>query len=96
MNVLNLVDLQNFQVTHVLFDMDGLLLDSNRLYLETTKAILARHGKVFDPVFHATTIGRRHKENTPNIIKHYGDFLTKEIYPYNASEVAPYNVNACC
>jgi len=59
-------------VTHCIFDMDGLLLDSNRLYLETTKAILAKHGKQIDPVFHPTTLGRRHQENSPIIIAHYG------------------------
>lgn len=35
-------------VTHVIFDMDGLLIDSETIYFETFKAIAAEYGKTYD------------------------------------------------
>ena len=35
-------------ITHVLFDMDGLLLDTEAVYTKVTSDILARYGKTFE------------------------------------------------
>ncbi|WP_122668872.1 HAD-IA family hydrolase [Pseudomonas viridiflava] len=42
----------------VIFDMDGLLLDSEGIYTEVTHAIASRHGKTFDWAIKQHTIGR--------------------------------------
>lgn len=44
-------------ITAVVFDMDGLLLDTEGIYTEATQIIARRHGKVFDWVVKRDTIG---------------------------------------
>ena len=48
----------NPAVTHVLFDMDGLLLDTEIFYTQVTQQIVGRYGKVFDWSLKANMIGR--------------------------------------
>jgi pseudouridine-5'-monophosphatase len=43
---------------HVLFDMDGVLLDTERLYTEATQSIVGRYGKFFGPDLKRETMGR--------------------------------------
>ena len=45
-------------VTHILFDMDGLLLDTEIIYTEVTQQIVGRYGKVFDWSIKSNMIGR--------------------------------------
>ena len=46
------------RVTHVIFDMDGVLLDTEPLYTQTTQAIVQRFGKDFSWDIKADMIGR--------------------------------------
>jgi pseudouridine-5'-monophosphatase len=45
-------------VQHVIFDMDGVLLDTERFYTEVTQAIVGRYGKTFDWSVKANMVGR--------------------------------------
>lgn len=45
-------------ISHVLFDMDGLLLDTEIVYTQATQRIVGRFGKVFDWSIKANMIGR--------------------------------------
>ncbi len=47
------------KVTHVLFDMDGLLLDTESFYTDVTQKIVGRYGKTFDWTLKAKMIGKK-------------------------------------
>ncbi|XP_010443430.1 PREDICTED: (DL)-glycerol-3-phosphatase 2-like [Camelina sativa] len=46
-------------ITHVIFDMDGLLLDTEKFYTEVQEIILARFNKTFDWSLKAKMMGRK-------------------------------------
>lgn len=45
-------------ISHVIFDMDGVLLDTERFYTEATQRIVARYGKRFDWSIKVNMMGR--------------------------------------
>ncbi|MEB2283873.1 MAG: HAD-IA family hydrolase [Myxococcales bacterium] len=45
-------------ISHVVFDMDGVLLDTERFYTEVTREIVGRYGKEFDWSLKGNMIGR--------------------------------------
>ena len=46
-------------VTHILYDMDGLLLDTEPFYTEVTQAIVGRYGHTFEWSLKSQMIGKR-------------------------------------
>jgi pseudouridine-5'-monophosphatase len=63
----------------VIFDMDGLLLDTEGIYTEVTHLIASRYGRVFDWAIKKHTIGRGARD--------FAEFVTTELQlPLSADE----------
>lgn len=69
-------------VTHCLFDMDGLLLDTERIYSKITQRILEDHGsnETYSFDFKVTLMGLQSYEVAERIIKRYNLPITAEDY----------------
>lgn len=68
----------------VIFDMDGLLVDSERVWMICESAMLARRGKVWDKNIQQKLIGMRMNDFLAGMIREYGltddaDVLEKEV-----------------
>jgi pseudouridine-5'-monophosphatase len=49
-------------ITHVLFDMDGLLLDTESVYTKVSQQILSRFGKTFDWSLKTQMMGKKERD----------------------------------
>ncbi|XP_065357458.1 probable pseudouridine-5'-phosphatase isoform X1 [Calliphora vicina] len=79
---------QNFKsVTHCIFDMDGLLLDTETLYTKATQQILDKYGKTYTWEVKMTFMGLRHMEMCQRIVEIYELPLTAEEYSKLQREV---------
>jgi pseudouridine 5'-phosphatase len=64
--------------THVLFDMDGVLLDTERLYTQATQSIVGRYGKFFGPDLKRETMGRDAHVSARILLERLGVPLTAD------------------
>ncbi|KAK9931748.1 hypothetical protein M0R45_019013 [Rubus argutus] len=67
-------------ITHVIFDLDGLLLDTEKFYTEVGKIILARYNKTFDWSVIAKMMGKKAIDAARVFVEETGisDSLTAE------------------
>jgi beta-phosphoglucomutase-like phosphatase (HAD superfamily) len=68
-------------VTHVLFDMDGLLLDTEELYSTAYQAVMDKSGSTSRYTFDYKVrhiMGRRPNECAVKMIEHYGLEMTPD------------------
>ncbi|KAI3992409.1 hypothetical protein MKX01_038966, partial [Papaver californicum] len=67
-------------ITHVIFDMEGLLLDTEKFYTEVQEVILAGYGKTFDWSLKAKMMGMKAIEAAKVFVEETGisDSLTAE------------------
>jgi len=68
-------------VTHVIFDVDGTLLDTVGIYGEVLSKVLKRHDKKLSWEFSMSTLGMRREETLAKIIAFYG-------LPYSPEELS--------
>jgi HAD superfamily hydrolase (TIGR01509 family) len=59
-------------ITHVIFDLDGLLIDSEPLWKIAEQAALGRHGKAWDAVVAQQHVGVRVDEVAQIMVRAYG------------------------
>ena len=74
-------------VDGVLFDMDGLLLDTEIIYTKVTQQIVARFGKTFDWSIKANMIGRLAEDSSRYLVKALDLPLTSEQYMVEREEL---------
>lgn len=67
-------------VVAVVFDMDGVLLDTERLYTEATQRIVGRFGKTFDWSVKGNMIGRPARESARYLVDTLALPITPEDY----------------
>ncbi|XP_074603339.1 pseudouridine-5'-phosphatase-like [Brevipalpus obovatus] len=67
-------------VTHVLFDLDGLLLDTETLYSKATNVLAARYGKVYTMKEKVKVMGKTGLDAARSIVELCGLPITAEQY----------------
>jgi pseudouridine 5'-phosphatase len=67
-------------VSHVIFDLDGVLLDSEPIYTKATQQVIDPFGKVFDWSIKGDMIGRSSLEGARHLIRSLGLPLSPEEY----------------
>jgi len=71
---------QKNRITHVLFDMDGLLLDTEIFYTQVTQTIVGRFGKTFDWALKSNMIGRPSIDSARYLVSQLDLPITAEQY----------------
>jgi pseudouridine-5'-monophosphatase len=66
------------RATHVLFDLDGVLLDTERLYTEATQTIVGRYGKTFTWEIKREAMGRDAHASARIVLERLGVPLTSD------------------
>ena len=65
------------QITHIIYDVDGLLLDTEPFYTKAHQILAARYGKVFDWSVKSKMIGLRAHDSAAVMINALGLPITK-------------------
>ena len=67
-------------IAAVIYDMDGLLLDTEPFYTEASQRIAARHGKAFDWTVKSRMIGQRAQDSARVFTESLGAAMSPEEY----------------
>ncbi|GBP36165.1 Pseudouridine-5'-phosphatase [Eumeta japonica] len=74
------------KVTHVLFDLDGLLIDSEKFYTQAFSTVCAKYGKKFTWALKASLLGFQGRECADKIISALELPITREEFMTEASK----------
>ena len=76
----------------VIYDMDGLLLDTERFYTSVTQKIVSQYGKNFDWSLKSKILGRRAHESAQMIVDELELPITAENYLSQRDKILPLDV----
>ena len=79
----------------VIYDMDGLLLDTERFYTMVTQQIVERYGKNFDWTLKSKILGRRAIESAQIIVDTLDLPITANEYLLQRNEILPLKFSEC-
>lgn len=65
-------------ITHCIFDMDGLLLNTEQIYYEVTSEIFARFGKTYSLELRSRSLGLRQHESAVLLVNETGINMTAD------------------
>jgi pseudouridine-5'-monophosphatase len=68
------------RITHVIYDLDGLLLDTEPFYTEVTQTIVSRYGHTFDWSIKSRMIGKKAAESARILVDTLGLPIQPEDY----------------
>ncbi len=74
--------------SHVIFDLDGVLLDTEKLYTEATQSVVGPYGKTFDWTLKSLMMGRHEREAAELLVKTLELPITAEEYLRRARPIA--------
>lgn len=74
------VMIRNRKITHVIYDMDGVLLDTESFYTKAATMFAARHGKEFGPELKSRMIGKKSIDSATIFVKSLGLPIAPEEY----------------
>ena len=70
-----------------IFDLDGVLLDSEPLYTRATEAVIAKYGKVYDGVLKRSIMGRSPMQGASRLIEKLALPLSPEQYLFERAQL---------
>ncbi|MEI9949196.1 MAG: HAD-IA family hydrolase [Pseudomonadota bacterium] len=74
--------------THVIFDLDGVLLDTEKLYTEATQSVVGQYGKTFDWSLKSLMMGRHEREAAELLVQTLELPITAEEYRRRSAPIA--------
>ena len=74
--------------SHVIFDLDGVLLDTEKLYTEATQSVVGQYGKTFDWSLKSLMMGRHEQEAAELLVETLELPITAEEYRLRFAPIA--------
>lgn len=64
------MNVSDVQITHIIFDLDGLLLDSETIYTEVNAELMKSYGKEYTMELKMKTMGMKMDEAIKKMLEH--------------------------